>query len=168
MSVVQLKDGSVGLSASTLAAWVPARPASSEVPRGARVVDIRVFPDSDSAKTMSSLEVTRAEPVSEMASMINGLPTVPAYPQWNCPGTIDQLPGHRRRATSVSFTFRAVPNAPALARAAVTSSATAPPTSCNPMTMSVSGQTQPDLLGGAAVVAGADRLLHARLSRPQP
>lgn len=168
MNVVQLKDGSVGLSASTMAAWVPARPASSEVPRGARDVDIRVFPDSESARTISSLEVSQAKHVGEIASMINGLPTVPREFLWNCPPTIDQLPGHHVRATSVSLTFRAGPDGPALARAAVTASATAFPTSCNPMTMSVSGHPQPDLLGGAAVVAGVDRLLHVRLSRPQP
>jgi hypothetical protein len=165
VSYVQLGDGDVGIAASAVAAWASPRPAGETVPSGARVLDIRLYPDSRPAHTLLSLTVTTARRLKLIASAIDGLPTVQVV--GSCPAAIT-LPHQHLQSTSVSFTFRGAPDSRALAAATVTASATAFPTWCNPMTMTVLGRSQPALLGGAAVIRDASKLLRVRLSRRQP
>ena len=161
VSVVALKGGTVGIAATAFVARAAARPASERVPSHTRVLDIRIYPDAHPATTTLSLHVTATQRVAEIASMIDGLPTDQAF--IDCPASPSTV-----QCASISFTFRATATGPPLATADVTASATQPPTGCDPMTMTVHGRPQPDLLGGPAVVAGAGKVLGVNLSRAQP
>jgi hypothetical protein len=66
----------------------------------------------------------------------------------------------------VTFTFRASDEGTALASASEPASAREPTTSCDPMTFSIRGHPQTPLLGGAAVVGKAGRLLGVHLQTP--
>ena len=163
VSVVVLHDGRVGIAATAFVAQPAPRPAGERVPSDAHVLDIRIYPDAHPAATTFSRRVTDPRQVAEIASMIDGLPTDQSV--INCPATESSLQVH---SSSISFTFRAIANGAALARADVTASATLPPTGCDPMTMTVLGRSQPDLIGGPAIIAGAGKIIATNLSKPQP
>jgi hypothetical protein len=75
-------------------------------------------------------------------------------------------PSEQGDAPVVTFTFRGSDEGTALASASEPASAREPTTSCNPMTFSIRGRPQTPLLGGAAVVGKAGRLLGVHLQTP--
>jgi hypothetical protein len=98
--------------------------------------------------------------IRALVAMVDALEIVQPR-AYSCP---NQLYG----APVVTFTFRAGDGGTALAAASQTASAREPTTPCDPMTFSIRGRSQTSLLGGAAVVRKAGRLLGVRLQTPPP
>jgi hypothetical protein len=69
-------------------------------------------------------------------------------------------------APVVTFAFRGQVGGPPLAVARQSGTASGPTTPCDPMTFSVRGRARRPLLGGAAVVHAAARMLGVRVHMP--
>lgn len=155
VSIVALADGGTGLRVDAEVQWIVPRPRAERIPRSVRVLEVTVGPP-DAAPSTRVTVVNRAK-VARLASWINGL----AITQ---PGTLN-CPAMSADAPVVTFTFRRELEGAVIARASELASAVEPTTACDPMTLTIGGHPWPSLLGGAAVVHHAQRLLGVRLAR---
>ena len=155
VSIVALAGGGTGLRADADVQWIVPRPGAERIPRSVRVLDVAVGPPH-AAPSTRVIVVNRAK-VARLASWINGLEiTQPGA--LNCPASTGDAP-------VVTFTFRRELGGAVIARASELASAVEPTTACDPMTLTIEGHPWPPLLGGAAVVHAAQRLLGVRLAR---
>ena len=155
VAMVGLSSGGTALRADAKVQWIVPRPRAERIPGSVRVLDVTVGPPHGQPSTRAGV-VNRAK-VARVASWINGLPT--AQPgAWSCPSwSVD--------APVVTFTFRRALGGPAVAQATELAAATEPTTPCDAMTLTIAGRRWTPLLGGAAVVRDAQRLLGVRLVR---
>jgi hypothetical protein len=155
VAVVGLGGGGAALRADAEVQWIVPRPGAERIPRFVRELDVAVGPPHGAPSTRVSV-VNRAN-VARVAAWINRLAT--AQPgAWSCPSWPADAP-------VVTFTFRRALGEAAVARASQLASATEPTTPCDPMTLTITGRRWTPLLGGAAVVRAAQRLLGVRLAR---
>ena len=134
--------------------WIVPRPSAERIPRSVRVLDVAVGPAGEAPSTRAT--VVNRPKVSRIAALINGLEiTQPGA--WSCPSWPADAP-------MVTFTFRRALDGPVVARATELAAATEPTTPCDPMTLTIEGRRWHPLLGGAAVVRTAQRLLGVRLA----
>jgi hypothetical protein len=155
VSMVALSGGGTGLRADGEVQWIIPRPGAERIPRSVRVLEVSVGPPGQSPSTRA-IAVNRVM-VWRIAAAINGLEiTQPGA--WSCPSWSPEAP-------VVTFIFRHDLGGPVVARASELAAATEPTTPCDPMTLTIDGRRWHPLLGGAAVVRTAQRLLGLRLVR---
>jgi hypothetical protein len=155
VSMVALPGGETGLRVDAEVQWIVPRPTAERIPPSVAVLEVGVGAPGRSPSTRA-IVVNRAK-VWRIASWINALQiTQPGV--WNCPAEVVGAP-------LVTFTFRRDLTGPAVAQATELASATEPTTPCDPMTLSIDGRRWTPLLGGAAVVRAAQRLIGVRLVR---
>ena len=151
--LVDLPGDRTGVRADAQVQWTIPRPASERIPVGAHELDVaRGLPGR--APTLRAHVIDLAQ-IRRLAGMIDRLQTVQRG-AWSCPSMQADTP-------IVTFTFRARLGGPALAAASEPAFATHPTTPCDPMTFSIRGHARKPLLGGAAVVRAAGRMLGLRL-----
>jgi hypothetical protein len=155
IALVALPDGSTGVRDDAQDVWIVPRPGSERIPPAARVLDVTV--GRPGRRPSLSMATGDRASVARIAAMIDRLPTVqpdaivcPAYP-------VD--------GPYVTFTFRATRRGPTFARAREPAWVTEPTTACDPMELEISGRVSTALLGGAAVLQRAERLLGLSLRR---
>jgi hypothetical protein len=155
VAVVGLGGGFTALRADAEVQWIVPRPGAERIPRFVRELDVTVGPPHGAPSTRVS--VVNRVMVARVAAWINGLATVQPG-AWSCPSGSGDAP-------VVTFTFRRALGEAAVVRASQLASATEPTTPCDPMTLTITGRRWTPLLGGAAVVRAAQRLLGVRLAR---
>jgi hypothetical protein len=155
VSMVSLSSDTTALRADAEVQWIQPRPTTERIPRSVRVLEVSVGAPG-SAPSTRAIVVSRAR-VWQIAADINGLEITQAG-VWSCPSWSPDAP-------VVTFTFRRAPDGPVVARATELAAATEPTTPCDPMTLTIEGRRWHPLLGGAAVVRTAQRLLGVRLAR---
>jgi hypothetical protein len=155
VTFVALSRGRTAVRVDAEVQWSVPRPSAERIPRSVRVLEVSVGPPG-SAPSTRVIVVNRAR-VWRIASDINALEiTQPGV--WNCPSWSPDAP-------VVTFTFRHDLDGAVVARASELAAATEPTTPCDPMTLTIEGRRWHPLLGGAAVVRTAQRLLGVRLAR---
>ena len=155
VTFVPLSGGRTDVRVDAEVQWIVPRPSGERIPRSVGVLEVSVGPPG-SAPSTRVIVVNRAR-VWQIASDINGLEITQAG-VWNCPYWSPDAP-------VVTFTFRRDPDGPVVARASELAAATEPTTPCDPMTLTIEGRRWHPLLGGAAVVRTAQRLLRVGLAR---
>jgi hypothetical protein len=129
---------------------------SERIPRGVHEIDVMRGVPGDAPSLQ--VKVVAPNEIRALVAMVDALGIVQ-------PGAYS-CPSQQGDAPIVTFTFRASDQGTVLASASEPASAREPTTSCNPMTFSIRGHPQTPLLGGAAVVAKAGRLLGVHLQTP--
>jgi hypothetical protein len=155
VSMVSLSSDTTALRVDAEVQWIQPRPTVERIPRSVRVLDVSVGPPGVAPSTRA-IVVNRAR-VWRIAADINGL-EITQTGVWNCPSWSPDAP-------VVTFMFRRALDGPVVARASELAAATEPTTPCDPMTLTIAGRRWHPLLGGAAVVRTAQRLLGVRLTR---
>jgi len=156
VQVTNLAGGGTGVRVDAQVQWIIPRPVSERIPRGVHEIDVtRAVPGE-----APSLEVKVVSPhdIRALVAMVDALGIIQPG-AYSCPSQQGDEP-------IVTFTFRARDEGTVLASASEPASSREPTTSCNPMTFSIRGHPQTPLLGGAAVVGKAGRLLGVHLQTP--
>jgi hypothetical protein len=158
VQVTNLTGGGVGVRVDAQVQWIIPRPVDERIPHGVHEVDIT----RGSPGQAPSLELKVVAPVEirALAAMVNGLGIVQPG-AYSCPS---YSPGE----PVVTFTFLASDGGTVLASAAQLAGVSEPTTPCDPMTFSIRGHARTPLLGGAAVVTKAGRLLGVHLHTLRP
>jgi hypothetical protein len=158
VQAVDLAGGGAGVRVDARVEWIIPRPVRERIPRGAHEVDVtRGMPGQSPSL---SINVVAPGKIRALAAMVDALGIVqPGF--YACPESPVDAP-------VVTFTFRASDGGTVLATASQSAWAREPTTSCDPMSFSIRGRSQTPLLGGAAVVRKAGRLLGIRLQSPPP
>jgi hypothetical protein len=156
IAVVDLPGGLTGVRGDGQVQWTIPRAADERIPPGVHELDVtRRLPGTAPTLRVSVVDLAQ---IRKVATMIDQLEIV--QPEaWSCPA-------HAVGGPVVTFTFRARLGGPALAVASESASATEPTPPCYPMTFSIRGHSRKPLLGGAAVVRAAGRMLGVRLHVP--
>jgi hypothetical protein len=135
VNAVDAGGGQTALRVDAQVTWVPAKPASEQVPAAAKVVTISAAPGVVvGAKLPTPVTISNAASVQRIASLVDGLPVFPPA-RYNCPADL---------AKGVRMTFRASTGGPPLAVV------TAGLTGCQGVNVIVGGKPQPSLADGAA------------------
>jgi hypothetical protein len=156
VQVTNLTGGGTGVRVDAQVQWIIPRPVSERIPQGVHEVDVnRAVPGE-----APSLDVKVVSPheIRALVAMVDALGIIQPG-AYSCPSMSGAQP-------VVTFTFRASDGGTVLARASEPASAREPTTSCDPMTFSIRGHSKTPLLGGAAIVAKAGRLLGVHLQTP--
>jgi hypothetical protein len=156
VDAVDLAGGGAGVRVDAQVEWIVPRPASERIPHGVHEIDVTRGAPGQSPSL--SIKVIAAGQIRALVAMVDALEIVQPG-AYSCP---NRQPG----ALVVTFTFRARDGGTVLATASQSASAREPTTSCDPMSFSIRGRSQTPLLGGAAVVHRAGRLLGVRLQTP--
>jgi hypothetical protein len=154
--VTNLAGGGTGVRVDAQVEWIIPRPVSERIPRGVHEIDVTRAVPGDAP----SLEVKVVAPheIRALVAMVDALGIIQ-------PGAYS-CPSQQGDAPVVTFAFRERDEGTVLASASEPASAREPSTSCNPMTFSIRRHPQTPLLGGAAVVGRAGRLLGVQLQTP--
>jgi hypothetical protein len=156
VQVTNLAGGGVGVRVDAQVQWIIPRPVSEQIPRGVHEIDVTRAAPGESPSL--AVKVVSPHVIRVLVTMVDALGIVQPG-AYACPA----LPVG---APVVTFTFRASDGGNVLASASELASAREPTTSCDPMTFSIRGRSQTPLLGGAAVVHAAGRLLGVHLQTP--
>lgn len=156
VGVVALSGGRTGVRADAQVQWIVPRPASERIPPTARMLDVTVA--SPGAAPLVARTFTGRRRVAGVAGLLDRQPILQPGNGYSCPAISAAQP-------VVTFVFRARRGAAVLARATVDAVASGPSTPCDAITLTIGGRREPALLGGPAVVRGAQRLLGVRLAR---
>jgi hypothetical protein len=145
VEVTALAGGSTGVRADAQDMWITPRPASERIPRG---IDRLVVTDVQLGRTQQvTFTVTSARRIARARALIDALPLFP-------PGVFP-CPVDMGTRIGLSF-FRGGASAPAAV-------ATVDPGGCGTVALEIGGRSQPQLAGGAALVARLERALGVRL-----
>ena len=156
IAIVDLPGGRTGIRADAQVQWTIPRPADERIPPGVGELDVtRGLPHR---APEVSRHVTNPAEIHRLVAMIDRLQTIQPG-AWACPAFPVNAP-------VVTFTFRSGLGGPPLAVASEPAFATEPTSPCDPMTFSIRGHARKPLLGGAAVVRAAGRMLGVRLHVP--
>jgi hypothetical protein len=155
VSLAALSGDETGLRVDAEVQWIVPRPAGEQIPDQVRVMDVTV--GRLGAPPSTSIMVTAPRQVNRIVTMIDRLQIVQ-------PG-VTSCPEEPADPAQVTFTFRARPGGPVLASAAEAANAAGPASPCDAMPLTIDGRSQIPLLGGAAVVEEAQRLLGVKLTR---
>lgn len=156
VQVTNLVGGGTGVRVDAQVQWVIPRPVSERIPRGVHEIDVtRAVPGG--APSLE-VKVVSLHEIQALVAMVDALGIIQ-------PGAYS-CPSQQGDAPIVTFTFRANDEGTVLASASEPASAREPTTSCDPMTFSIRGHPRTPLLGGAAVVGKAGRLLGVHLQTP--
>jgi hypothetical protein len=129
---VTSSGGQTAVRVDAQVSWLPAKPATEQIPSAARLVTITAIPGLDATgRTPAPVTITSAAAVRRIASLIDGLPVFP-------PGTYS-CPADTGRA--LRLTFRATARGPALAVANIALDG------CAIVSLTVGGATGPGLAG---------------------
>jgi hypothetical protein len=159
VTVVGLRNGHTAVGAEAEVQWIIPRPVAEQIPPQATALNVSVGPPG--APPSVTVQTTDPVKVSRIRDMIDRLQIVK-------PGVIN-CPAFTTSEPLVTFSFRAAPGGPVLARATELAQATEPTTACDPMDLQIRGHAEDPLLGGAAVVHAAQRLLGGvHLTGPPP
>ncbi|HET7051964.1 MAG TPA: hypothetical protein VFI54_27080 [Solirubrobacteraceae bacterium] len=153
VQAVDLTGGGTAVRADAQVQWIIPRPVSERIPRGVHEIDVTRAAPGESPSL--SIRVASPHVIRALVRMVDALEIVQPG-AYACPMVLAGAP-------VVTFTFRASDGGTVLARASELASAREPTTSCDPMTFSIRGHPQTPLLGGAAVVHAAGRLLRVHL-----
>jgi hypothetical protein len=156
VQVTNLAGGGTGVRVDAQVQWIIPRPVSERIPRGVHEIDVARAVPGD-APSLEVKVVSKRE-IRALVAMVDALGIIQ-------PGAYS-CPLQQGDAPVVTFTFRASDEGTVLASAGELASAREPTTSCDPMTFSIRGHPQTPLLGGAAVVGKAGRLLRVHLQTP--
>ena len=156
VNAVELSDGSTGVRADAEVRYAAPRLAAQRIPARASVLEVTMA--NYHASPLLSLTVTDRVQVRRIASIVDGLPFVASLHgvAFSCPALM--------LAPIDTFTFRASPGGPALAR--VTEPANQP-TSAGPCfitRLSVRGHREPGLLEGGRLLRQASSILGVKLT----
>lgn len=155
VGVVALSGGRTGVRADAQVQWIVPRPAAERIPAAARVLDVTVA--SPGAAPLLARTFTGRRRVAGVARLLDRQPILQPGNGYNCPAISTAQP-------VVTFAFRARPGGAVVARATVDAVASGPSTPCDAIALTIRGRREPALLGGPAVVRGAQRLLGVRLA----
>jgi hypothetical protein len=153
VQVTNLAGGGTGVRVDAQVQWIIPRPVSERIPRGVHEVDITRGAPGQSPSL--AVKVVAPDKIRKLISMVDALGIVQPG-AYSCPMLLPDAP-------VVTFTFRASDGGTVLASASELAAAREPTTSCDPMTFSIRGHPETPLLGGAAVVHSAGRLLGVHL-----
>jgi hypothetical protein len=158
VQAVNLAGGGTGVRVDAQVQWIIPRPVSERIPRG--VHEINVTRGAPGQSPSLAIKVVSPHAIRSLVTMVDALGIVQPG-AYSCPALLAGTP-------VVTFTFRASDGGTVLARSSELASAREPTTSCDPMTFSIRGRSETPLLGGAAVVHNAGRLLGVHLQTPPP
>jgi hypothetical protein len=158
VEAVDLAGGGTDVRVDAQVQWIIPRPVSERVPRGVHKIDVTRAAPGESPSL--SIKVVSPHVIRALVRMVDALEIVQPG-AYACPMLLAGAP-------VVTFTFRASDGGTVLASASELASAREPTTSCDPMTFSIRGRPQTPLLGGAAVVHAAGRLLGVHLQTGAP
>jgi hypothetical protein len=153
VQVTKLAGGGTGVRVDAQVQWIIPRPVSERIPRGVNEIDVARAVPGDAPSL--EVKVVSQREIRALVAMVDALGIIQ-------PGAYS-CPSQQGDAPVVTFTFRASDEGTVLASASELASAREPTTSCDPMTFSIRGHPQTPLLGGAAVVGQAGRLLGVHL-----
>ena len=153
-----LAGGCVGVRVDAQVQWIIPRPVSERIPHGVHEVDITR--GSPGQAPSLEVKVVAPEKIRVLIGMVNALGIVQPG-AYSCPVYSPSEP-------VVRFTFLASDGGTVLASAAQLAGVSEPTTPCDPMTFSIRGHTRRPLLGGAAVVTKAGRLVGVHLHTLRP
>jgi hypothetical protein len=159
VALVALGPTLTGVRVDAQDVWLVPRPSSERVPNGVRSLRITHSTSQTGPGIMTGLAFTfgitqRAE-IDQITRWIDALPIVQPGAT-SCPAQ----PSHPPR---VRFAFLGTGGIP-LAAATEDGNVREPTTSCDAMSFTVRGHSQPGLLNGARFLARVDRLLHLHLA----
>ncbi len=158
VQAVDLTGGGTGVRVDAQVQWIIPRPVSERIPRGVHEIDVTRAAPGESPSLW--IKVVSPHVIRALVGMVDALEIVQ-------PGAYS-CPAFPTGAPVVTFTFRASDGGTVLASASEPASAREPTSSCDPMTFSIRGHPQTPLLGGAAVVHAAGRLLGVHLQTAPP
>ena len=159
VQVTNLAGGGAGVRVDAQVQWIIPRPASERIPSGAHEVDVTRGAPGQAPSL--EVKVVASDEIRALEAMVDALGIVQPG-AYSCPA----LPAG---GPVVTFTFRTSDGGAVLARASQPASSREPTTPCDPMTFSIRGHQRTPLLGGAAVLHAAGRLLGVRLqTEPGP
>jgi hypothetical protein len=156
VQVTNLTGGGTGVRVDAQVQWIIPRPVSERIPQGVHEVDVSRAAPGEAPSV--DVKVVSPHEIRALVAMVDALGIIQPG-AYSCPSMSGAEP-------VVTFTFRASDGGTVLARASELASAREPTTSCDPMTFSIRGHAKTPLLGGAAVVAKAGRLLGVHLQTP--
>jgi hypothetical protein len=156
VQVTKLAGGGTGVRVDAQVQWIIPRPVSERIPRGVHEIDVARAVPGDAPSL--EVKVVSQREIRALVAMVDALGIIQ-------PGAYS-CPSQQGDAPVVTFTFRASDEGNVLASAGEASSAREPTTPCTAMTFSIRGRPQTPLLGGAAVVRKAGRLLGVHLQTP--
>jgi hypothetical protein len=156
VQVTKLAGGGTGVRVDAQVQWIIPRPVSERIPRGVHEIDVARAVPGDAPSL--EVKVVSQREIRALVAMVDALGIIQ-------PGAYS-CPSQQGDAPVVTFTFRASDEGNMLASASEASSAREPTTPCTAMTFSIRGRPQTPLLGGAAVVRKAGRLLGVHLQTP--
>jgi hypothetical protein len=134
LMVTAVQDGDeTAIRVDAQVTWLPARPASEQVPAAAKAVTVsmNLGPNQGGSRPPKPVTITDQATVRKLAALINGLASFPPG-EISCPADFGD---------SVVLTFRAGPGAPALAVA------TADLAGCQGVHLTIDGKSEPALAG---------------------
>jgi hypothetical protein len=156
VQITKLAGGGTGVRVDAQVQWIIPRPVSERIPRGVHEVDVtRAAPGE--APSLEVKVVSQHE-IRALVAMVDALGIVQPG-AYACPA----LPAS---GPVVTFKFLESDEGTVLASASEPASAREPTTPCTLMTFNIRGRPQTPLLGGAAVVGKAGRLLGVHLQTP--
>jgi hypothetical protein len=158
VQAVNLTGGGTGVRVDAQVQWIIPRPVRERIPHGVHEVDVTRAAPGEAPSLW--VKVVSPHVIRALFGMVDALGIVQPG-AYSCPALLAGTP-------VVTFTFRASDGGTVLARASELASAREPTTNCDPMTFSIRGRSQTPLLGGAAVVHEAGRLLGVHLQTPPP
>ena len=156
VQAVDLAGGVAGVRVDAQVQWIIPRPVSERIPRGVHEIDVTRAVPGESPSL--SVKAVAPKQVRALVTMVDALGIVQPGAT-SCPAILAGVP-------VVTFTFRASDGGTVLASASELASARETTTPCDPMAFSVRGHAETPLLGGAAVVHAAGRLLGVHLQTP--
>jgi len=156
VQVTKLAGGGTGVRVDAQVQWIIPRRVSERIPRGVHEIDVARAVPGDAPSL--EVKVVSQHEIRALVAMVDALGIIQ-------PGAYS-CPSQQGDAPVVTFTFRASDEGNLLASAGEASSAREPTTPCTAMTFSIRGRPQTPLLGGAAVVRKAGRLLGVHLQTP--
>jgi hypothetical protein len=156
VDAVQLSDGNTGVRADAEVRYAAPRLPAQRVPAQAHLLEVTMA--NYHSSPLLSLTVTDRAQVRRIARIVDGLPFVASFRgvAFSCPAML--------LAPLDTFTFRASPGGPALAR--VTEPANQPTTAgpCFITTLSIRGHREPGLLEGGTLLRQAGAILGVKLT----
>jgi len=157
-TVTELPSGQIAVSADAEVQWIIPRPATEQIPAGLGALDVTV--GVPGAPPAVSVQTSDPRTVGRIRDLIDRLQIVQPG-ETSCPALTAGEP-------LVTFSFREGPGGPVVAAATELAQAREPTTACDPLDLQVRGRWEDPLLGGAAVVRDAQRLLGVSLTASAP
>jgi len=158
VNTVSMPDGQTAVRIDAqvqyLAPWSPGQ----RIPAGARMLQITRGPFGSSTPRVVRA-ITDLATVRQIAALIEALPF-----QGNENGLGFSCPAFPPRVPFDTFTFRATPDSPVLAKLSESAEQSTTPDPCESAVLSIRGHDDPPIAGGGQLLTEVDHLLGLRLT----